>query len=225
MLPVQIRLGETIPTPPPAVMYRGWRVLHKVEGGWPNTPAGMPEVMPPEVVQAVEMTMWIQVMSYDLMRKVNTAITTALWRKIHSYDRAFNNFPQNGYDGGIVHADFINGKDVNASLPRYDKAQRVCGGSFVTGDAVSDKLVMRSGVHGIDPDGPMPEINTIIAKHWFIYAVSIGTTNEGAISHFPQGKGGPVLIPLIFRGTITFPLKYFERWESDSLPDPLRIYK
>lgn len=221
MLPIKIQLGANVP---PVTKYAGWRVLHKVEEGWQNTPAGMPEVMPAENPKSVAMTRWVQSMSFNLMTRLNSAITPALWRKIHGYKTAFNNFPQNGYDGGIPHADFINNLDLNMSLPNYDKT-RVCGGSFITGEAVSDRLVLRAGVHGIDADSPMPETQTIIEKHWFIYAVSTGVNDESRIDHFPQGRGGPVLIPLIFRGTITFPLACFERWEQDTLPDPLRIYK
>lgn len=221
ILPMSLRFEPKVPE---VQRYRGWRALHKIEGGYQRTPPGMPEVIPPDEVQKVEMTRWVQIMSFNLMYEANHAITPELWRKIHAFNRAFNNQPENGYDGGIPLADFINTRDIDARFPSYDKAQRVCGGSFITGEAVSDKLVCRAGVDGIDADSPMPDVKTIMEKHWFIHAVSINADGR-QISHFPQGKGGPVLIPFIFRGTITFPLAYFERWEADVLPNPLKLYR
>lgn len=215
-------LREAEPTANPT--YEGWRVLHKVEGGWPNTPAGMPEVMPPMYSIAIDMSSDIQMMSYELMHKLNDQITGDLWRKVHSHDRAFTNKPQNGFDGGTPHADFVNMVDLTTSLPRYDKAQRVCGGMFLRGVVNGSVLTCHPGIHGIDANKPMPSVQTIIENNWFVYAVSTGVNNEAVISHFPQGKGGPVAIPFIFSGLINFPLEYLEPWEADTLPDPLKIY-
>lgn len=217
---VNIRASsDTTPNPPK--IYDGWRVLHKVEGGWPNTPLGMPEVMPPKNALSVDMTENIQRMSYDLMTSVNSFITPKLWSAVHDGDRAFTNFQ--GFDmPGDPRRNYILNTNMTSELPKYDKAQRVCGGSFIRGEAVGDVLICKSGVHGIDPDKTMPDTKTIMDNHWFIYAVSMDRLDS--ISHFPQGQGGPVLIPFIFRGVIEFPLIHFERWQADTLPDPLRIY-
>ena len=113
---------------------------------------------------------------------------------------------------------------MSAEFPAYDKAQRVCGGTFITGAAVGDKLQCVAGVDGIDGNAKMPDIDTVLKNNWYTHAVSVNN-DYSRIVHFPQGNGGAVLVPVIFRDTITFPLAWFERWEADELPDPLRIYK
>jgi len=215
---VNIRTGSE-------VKYSGYRVLHKVEGGWQNTPLGMPEVMPPIDAIAVDMTEAIQLMSFNLMLKGNNLITGPLWTRVHDGDRAFTNYQ--GFDmAGDPRANFVLRQDLSSPLPKYDKCQRVCGGSFVRGiETVTNGVpVLRcvAGIHGIDADKPMPDTQTILDNNWYIYAVSMDTPTN--ISHFPQGQGGPVLIPFIIRGAIEFPLQHFERWESDVLPDPLKVY-
>ena len=216
-LAINIQLKPTINAP----RYVGWRVKHKVEGGNQNTPPGMPEVTPPIESVAIEMTEAIQVMSYDLMSE-NPYINPKSWTRVHDHDRAFTNF--NGFDKpGDPRRNYITGEDLNAELPKYDKAQRVCGGSFIRGEVRGDRLVCIPSVHGIDAKVGMPPVSAILANNWFIHAVSIGVNDESAISHFPQGGGGAVLIPFIFDREIEFPLAFFERWERDYLPDPLAI--
>lgn len=214
-----------ITTQTPAPKYKGWRVMHIHENplNWPNdTPPGMPEVMPSLHPRTVDMTKDIQWMSYRLMKYLNPAITNVDWTRVHDHDRAFTNF--NGFDKpGDPRANFILNQNTAEALPKYDK-ERLCGGTFVMGEPIGSALVMRAGVHGIDADSPMPDTATIIAKHWFTYAVSVNT-DYTKISHFPQGDGGAVAIPIIFRGTITYNLNCFERWESDTLPDPLKFYR
>lgn len=219
--------------------YIGYRVLHKDEGGWPNTPLGMPEVMPPNNAIAVYMTEAIQLMSYNLMFAMNKLITAQLWTRVHDGDRAFTNghgfdmYTENpdGTKTSDPRANYVLKKDLTAELPAYDKCQRVCGGSFIRGvETLRNGVpVLRcvAGVHGIDADKPIlsdPEsIQKIIDNSWFIYAVSMDTPTS--ISHFPQGQGGPVAIPFLIRNAIEFPLQHFEKWEANALPDPLKIYK
>lgn len=203
-------------------VFSGWRCLHTIEGGrW--VPPGMPEERTPDYALAYQMTEAVQWMSYNLMTRVNPTITKNQWTDVHQYDRCFNN-GTGFWDDTDPRANYILGIDLSYPLPRYDKAQRVCGGTFITGRAVGDKLQCVAGVDGIDGDSLMPSIDTILKNNWFTYAVSVNN-NYTKIVHFPQGNGGPVLVPFIFRGTITFPLEWFERWEGTALPDPLKIYK
>lgn len=215
---VNIRTGSEAPA-----SYNGWRVRHKIEQGWQNTPPGMPEVMPPSNPLSLDMGYAIQQMSYSLMTSANSAITKQLWTAVHDHDRAFTNF--NGFNNpGDPRANFVTGENIGAPLPKYDKAQRVCGGSFIHGvPDISGVLRCTAGVDGIDADEPMPDAATIIKNNWYIYAVSVNS-DFTQISHFPQGMGGPVLIPFIFRGVIEFPLQHFETWEAGTLPDPLKVY-
>lgn len=210
------------PTPPPtAPKYNGWRCIHTIEGGrW--VPPGMPEERTPEGWTRVWMTEPIQRMSYWLMTHANPSVTPNGWTKVHRWDKCFNN--NQGFErDGDPRANYIMGIDLDAELPAYDKAMRICGGTFITGSQVGDKLVCRAGVDGIDADSPMPETETILRHNWFTHAVSVNNDYK-VISHFPQGNGGPVLVPFIFRNTITFPLEWFQRWQADELPDPLKIY-
>jgi hypothetical protein len=218
---IRVEINRAVEPPPPTVTYKGWRVKHKIEGGSQNTPPKRPEVTPPINAGVVVMTEAVQRMSYALMLKFNKTISQKQWTAVHAHDRAFNNNSGFG-DPADPRCNYITGESLKSPLPRYDKAQRVCGGSFITGVAVGDKLVCKSGMDGIDPSN-IPDIDTIINNNWYIYAVS-ASSDFTAISHFPQGNGGPVVIPFIFSGTIEFPLSYFERWESDTLPNPLKIY-
>ena len=219
-LAVDIQLFADVYKPPPK--YVGWRVLHKVEGGWPATPAGLPEVMPPLNYKPLKMTRSIQLLSYDIMWNMNPTISINNWTAVHDHDRAFTNGQGFG-DSSDPRVNYLTGENLFAEEPKYDKAQRVCGGSFIRGDAVGDKLICRPGIHGIDPNN-LPTMQEVIERNWFIYAVSTGANDESAISHFPQGHGLPVVIPFIFENDIEFELKYFQRWEGDELPDPLRVY-
>jgi hypothetical protein len=202
--------------------YMGWRVLHQAEGGYQNNPLNMPEVVPPDNPVAVEMTETIQRMSYELMVYFNPLITADLWTKVHDYDRAFTNH-QGFNKPDDPRANFITGENPDSPLPKYDKAQRLCGGQFLRSEIHGDRFVCTPGVHGIDANKPIPSIETIVNNNWYLFAVTLGSRSE-IISHFPQGQGGPVAIPFIFDREIEFNAAWFTRWESDELPDPLKFY-
>lgn len=215
-------------------MFVGWRWLHGVEGGR-MPPPGMPEIVPPIDVVRLEMNEAIQRLSYLLMTRLNPLITGALWRKLHSYDRAMTNKEQNGYDGGTAHADFINRYDMSASLPAYDKMQRGFGGSFFCGMDLGDRIRCDPGVHGIDARtvtmaNVEQKVDEAFDNNWYVHAVSIGDPDYSNISYFPQGKGLVVVYPFIFDRPITFwknyqGRQYLESWNADELPDPLKIYR
>ena len=216
------------PPPPPTVIYDGWRWLHGVEGGR-MPPLGMPEVVPPLETRALEMTQAIQLLSWNLMRHFCPPMEPKKWRAAHKHDRAMNNGDQNGYDGGIAHADWVNNLDLKATLPRYDKMQRGFGGTFFRAVDEGDRLRCDPGIHGIDATRALPSIETIVANNWFVYGVSIGVNDPARISHFPQayydGIGYPLVYPFIFDRPIYFRKDEAERWVGDTLPDPLRIYR
>lgn len=215
--------SEVIPPP----KYIGYRVLHKIEGGNQATPPGMPEVTPPINSISLPMTEAIQKLSYALMRHFNTAITASLWTKVHRYDKAFTN--GNGFEKtGDPRINYIANQNLTSPLPKYDKAQRLCGGQFVRGNVVGDYLECVAGVHGIDGSTvAMDNYNQIVVNavenNWYLFAVSVNS-DFTQISDFPQGLGGVVAIPFIFNGVIKFPLSYFTKWESDTLPIHTKIY-
>jgi len=218
--------SENEPQPPSGKKYVGWRVLHQAEGGYQHNPLNMPEVIPPENPVALEMTEPIQRLSFELMKHFNPAITAKQWTMAHHGLIAFTNYQGFGTEpkSGGPRANYITGDDLNKKLPKYDKAQRLCGGMFVRGIVRGDKLVCQPGIHGIDATKPMPKLDEVIAKNWYFFAVTLYNSPE-KVGHFPQGKGGPVAIPFIFDREIQFSLSLFEKWESDTLPDPLKMYR
>ena len=216
-----VLMKETTNPELPGKKYVGWRSLHKAEGGHEKTPLGMPEVIPPENPYAIDMTKEIQQMSFNLMKHFNPAITQQQWSKVHEHNIAFTNY-QGFKKPGDPRANFILGEDLNKELPKYDKAGRICGGTFLRGEVREDKLVCIPGVHGIDSTKPLPPLQTIVDNNWYFYAISF---HAKRVEHFPQGQGGPVAIPFIFDREVQFPLSLFVKWESDTLPDPLTLYK
>jgi hypothetical protein len=181
----------------------------------------MPEIRPPENPETVKMTAAIQLMSFELMSNFNSTITPQNWTRVHDYDRAFTNGA--GYnDPRGPRVNYILGKDIGADLPAYTKAGMICGGTFITGEAQGNYLVCRAGVDGIDADS-LPSLVKIITRHWYTHAVSMEDPPE-IISNFPQGNGGKVVMPFIFRGVIKYPLAWFQRWQANVLPHPLAVY-
>lgn len=210
----------------------GWRWLHGAEGGR-MPPADMPEIVPPVYVLGLEMTEPIQWLSYKLMVALNPLITPILWHKLHSFDRAMTNKPQNGYDGGTPHRDYINRTELTATNPTYDKMQRGFGGSYFEGDELADAIRCVPGTHGIDARSVTmsnvdAKVQEAIENHWYVRAVNINSDGT-VISDFAQGKGGIVAYPFIFDRPIYHyksyqGRQYLEAWNSDTLPDPLKIY-
>lgn len=98
--------------------------------------------------------------------------------------------------------------------------------SSLTEVASTNVLVMTPGVDAIDASKPMSDIvawsKIIMEKVWYFTA----TTRAGdKINNFPQGVGKPVYISFFLNKPAMYPLKWFTRWESSSLPNPLIIYK
>jgi len=213
-------------TPTPGKKFMGWRVLHQAEGGYQKNPLNMPEVIPPTNPVAIEMFRNIQEMSYELMRFFNPAITPKQWTAVHGGFVAFTNYQGFGTEpkSGGPRANYILMRDLNSPLPKYDKAQRLCGGMFLRGEVRGDMLVCIPGIHGIHAKMPLPSVKEIVEKNWYLFAVTLYERPD-KIGHFPQGQGGPVAIPFIFDREISFPLAYFDKWEDDTLPDALTFYR
>lgn len=221
-----VTLGSGPSVPPPAKKYAGWRGLHMAESVNARViPYSMPAVMPPIDQNALEMTEAIQLMSFALMKHFYPAITGNVWRNLHMVGLCLNNKDVDGFDGDIVHADYVNKRDLGASLPRYDKQQRTFEGTFIRGELVGDRIRCVPGIHGIDAKKPMPSVEEIVEKNWYVTAVNVGPERNPVPSHFAQGKGFPIVYPFIFDRVIEFPAIWFERWESEELPNPVRLYQ
>jgi hypothetical protein len=166
------------------------------------------------------MTDEIQWMSYELMRRFCPAVDGPRWRTLHGSAVAMNNGTQNGYNETESHADFINGMDFAAPLPRYDKMQRLFQGSFFTGKRDGDLIWCVPGVDGIDATKPLPTIDEIVERNWYVVAVCTGSPPF----HFRPTWGGWIVYPFILDRLVAFEAKYFTTWDETFLPDPLTQY-
>jgi hypothetical protein len=218
----QIKLNFNLsfdPAPPPLTptRYTGWRLLYTGEGGNDN-PLNMPAVAPSFDAQPIPFTETLQLLSWQLMQRLNPTITSMQWRSVYRYDRAFTNF--NGFDDpNNACADYVNRLDLGAPLPKLMKAI-ICSGSLYDGIVEGDKLVMYPGVHAMDAATPV-SVDELIRRRWYFLATS--WTGKGGV-HFPQGNGDVVPIPYIIRARTEYPLAWFQRWDREYLPDPLKIY-
>lgn len=204
-------------TPP---VYVGYRCKHKGEPGAPNNPtnSGDPEVRPSDWQNGIAFTEELQRLSFDLMRWGNSLITAADWRVVYKNDVMLTN--NQSWGENQVRADYINGLNLDAPLPKLMKVT-ICGGSLYGGIPEGDELTFRPGVDGIDANGAaIPPLETVIKNGWYFHAVT--WIRDGVIAHFPQGHGGKVLIPLVLTIPVSYPLAWFERWDGVELPDPLR---
>lgn len=197
--------------------YQGFRCLHMYEGGYPN-PLGEPEVRPSVNARPVNFGRYEQWLSFNLANGRNPEITKARWRSIYDVGRAFTN--EQGFSDDHSKRDWVNGIDLNASEdPKLMKAI-ICGGMFIRGEVSGDYLVCRPGISGIDVNKTLPSLTEVLDKGWYFHAVRAGKI----VYNFPQGQGGPVLIPYFLREVVTYPIAWFEPWNSNSLPDPQKFY-
>lgn len=206
-----------------AKRYTGWRGRHWLqENGRATAWAGAPAIIPPySPTVALSMTKEIQLMSFDLMRHFCSVIDGNKWRILHGYKVAMNNGSQNGFNG-TPHADFVNNKDISASLPRYDKMQRVFQGTFITGSLQNNRILCIPGIDAIDATKPMPSIENIIERNWY----TIATCTGNPPFHFrgQWGSGCWIAYPFILDRIVTYESKYFAEWNETFLPDPITIY-
>lgn len=219
LVPAQLTIGVALQPQTPIV--DGWRCLHMAEGGYPN-PLNMPEVRPSANARPILFTRDMQLLSFELANRVNPLIGGKQWAGVYGNWTAFTNGNGFGNDAD-PRADYVNGVNLSSPLPKLMKAI-ICGGMFLTGIVDGGNLVCVPGVHGIDANGPMPSVDEVLRRHWYFHAVTLHKTPE-SLGHFPQGLGGPVLVPYFLREPTPYPLAWFERWVGYELPDPLRIYR
>jgi hypothetical protein len=115
------------------VIYSGWRCLHQAEGGYPN-PDHMPVVRPSLNIASVPFNQPMQWASFKINRH-NPLFIGTKWRSTYNGGIAFTN--NNGFDDPDAgpRADYVNGRDLLAQLPKLMKGI-ICGGGFYTGTPV-----------------------------------------------------------------------------------------
>lgn len=212
---------------PSSVFYDGRRLMHQNEGGVFNDELtdGMPEIYPSSWQNGIPFTKDMQLMSWELMSRLNPSVTKKQWHKVFDERIAFTNYQSWNDATGKKRADFVNGLDTDAELPKKMKVT-LCGGSFYGGYAVGDRLWMYPGIHGIDANKPIPSIDTIIKNNWYFHAITWHDTKDGnKVYDFPQGNGGIVAILLVLSVPVSYPLAWFEPWKGNELPNHLMYYR
>lgn len=239
---IAVRIQHAAPPAPQPKRYIGWRGLHVQEGGReiptdkiPNPPA----VIPDYTGKSTRMTKDIQLMCYDLQRRFCSAVSKGRWRMpLHGHGFAMTNKGAGFGWPDTVLRDYVNNLDTNAvddrgrpALPEYDKI-RTFQGSFITGTLEGDKIWCQPGVDGIDANGftyipgtaaAAATLQKIIDNHWYSIAVAVG--NPPFHVRVQWGAGCVIVFPFIFAQPVAYEARFFERWDADALPEPLKIYK
>jgi hypothetical protein len=181
--------------------YVGYRCLHAREGGFVN-PDNMPNVRRATDAPPVKFTPALQQLAWDVMRAKNAAITRAGYDAIFAGDTAFTN--RHG---------------IESDDPKLMDGI-ICAGMFLPGEVEGGYLVARPGVHAVDANQPLPSVQKVLDRGWWFVA----NTGQGLTGAFnlPQGKFGPVYIVYALVESVQYPLSWWEPWDSDRMPDPLR---
>lgn len=204
-------------------IYSGWRVLHAAEGGYPN-PNGFPAVHPGDNANIpVQMTKEIQLMSYELNEG---RITKLKWRALYGSTVAFTN-GQSWYQR--VCKDYVNNRDLLAmeddkpSLPKLMKGI-IMSGMFVRGDVIRDEgkdwLEVTPGIGAIDATKLLPTLQEIKDMGWYMRAITSADNPNNIL-----GSTVPLLVPYLLNAPTRYPLEWFEPWNEDFLPDPIKFYR
>jgi len=190
-----------------APKYVGW--VAKLQ---PGVDPGMPAVIPSERQDGFYFNSDMQWLSYNLAVQENPLITKDHWTTIYKDGVCFTDEQGFGMSGD-PRANYVKDENTQYEEPKLMKAI-IHSWNFFRGEVVGDKLRMTPGVHAIDGNKPMPDIQTTLDNVWYFEAVN----NDPHHSPFPQGQGGKVLIPYILKWESYYPLSLFDRWESDQLP-------
>ena len=216
---VEINPVEVIPEPEPT-RYIGSRCLLPGEPGGLINPLNMPIVRPtyPSNTRAIPFTKDMQLLARAIQLHFNDTITVKQSTAVFGETKAFTNTA--GFGGKEPRANYIAGTDLDAPLPRLQKAI-FCGGNFIRGSKEGSSFVTYPGVHGIDCNGPIPSLETVIENEWYFFATTLyrSITSYG---HFPQGNFGPVAIPYFLIEPSKYPASWFTSWNSTSLPNPIQ---
>lgn len=198
--------------------YVGYRVLHRAEGGYEHE-IGAPAVHPSVNAPPIPFTESMQILSFNLMKRMNPNITPQQWTRVFDDNTAMTN--TQGFGNSTPRRNYITGEDVNnpnAELPKLMKAI-IFSGTFLRAEKIGDVLRFTPGIHAIDVSKPLPSVDTVLSNNWYTYAVSADMTSA---SHFIANSLTP--IPYFLKEEVTYPLEWFVEWDEVFLPDPLRFY-
>lgn len=201
-----IHIGSQTTTP--KALYR---VLHDVE-----LPSGLracapcPEVHPLDALHSPFGKGWQQ-----LAFALNPGMTGGHFRSLYGDTTAFTNGTGFALKAGQpIHADYINGRDLTAPDPAFDKT-RFCGGATVTGVESGAYLI----VDVLDPTNPIPSVEVLRQFPTLYFHATICTLK--GINRFPQMFGEPVLVPLLGQPGAKYPLAALQK--VPAIADPYYI--
>lgn len=198
--------------------FRGRRVLHLAEGGYDHK-VGYPAIHPSFDAPSILFTETMQHLSYNVMKRISPLITPQQWTRVFGDGTAVTN--GQGFGNSTPRRNYITGEDVNnpnAELPKLLKAI-IFSGTFIRGERVGNQLVCIPGVHGVNSNLAMPDVDTVLSKNWYTCAVSADLTSA---AHFIANTPTPIVYFL--KETVTYPIEWFVEWNENFLPNPLRFY-
>jgi len=79
------------------------------------------------------------------------------------------------------------------------------------------------GISGIDVTKPLPTIDEILRKNWYMRMTVNPRENGESPYDFPNGQGEGVFVPYFLKEPVPYTKSHFERWEATHLPNPLKI--
>lgn len=157
-------------------------------------------------IRPIPFTKTMQWLSWFLMSKVNPTVTMKQWGAVYAGDRWGTN--GNGWDNSLEpddqRRDYVQDRYLGYPDPKLMDAL-IFAGSVYSGEEDEHHVIMRPGVDGIDVLRPLPGVDEVIARGWYMLA----KINTNPPAHFPQGNGGPVAIPYFLIEPAMYPKSWF----------------
>ncbi len=187
-----------------------FRVLHEVELG--GSRRSMPEVFPLFDNHFTPLTLDLQF----LWKAINPGMTKAKWRALLGYQRAFTNNQGFGMSGD-PRADFVNGLDLGAPLPKQEAL--VCGGALLSMKALDEEWLYPEYIDG---HNGAPRAEWVMSRPWLRFtAVNIRSSGQPGL--FPPGMENAQVLLLAYK-PIRISRSKVVRWRESVPPDPYRVY-
>ena len=209
--------------------YRGWRLKYPGEGGNQN-PAGMPAVCPArewtgtrwgKYIDPVKMTKEIQWLQWGVIQKKNPDATVDVLERLFAFDIAICN--GNGYgDYRDPRVNFVTGERIGYEEPKLMDGILMAGGLYQA-EKDGQEIAMYPGVHSIDKNN-ICDVETAINNNWICRAVSWHDRQGGyGEDFFKPGRIGAFYYAHIISEKATYQADFFEWWDRDYPPDPLKV--
>lgn len=211
--------------------YIGWRGLYRIEGG--NDHAwNMPAVIPSQYngqksayAPPIRFTQALQSLSWEFTKFTNKLMTSVDWAYSFRGDVMLTN--GNGWDSKVEpddqRHDYVNNRYTSYEDPSLMDGL-YCAGNFMPHmDEYDGHLWAVPGKSGVDVTKPLPTVKQIWDNNWYMRLTVNQRLSNSNPFDFPNGYGGGVFVPYFLKRAVPFTKTHFEKWDSDRLPDPLKI--